>query len=214
MPRYQPWHDRELGYNHHNTRAARSRRGRRGRPVSKQHRTTPPAANSAPRRKRSDLDDLFQDLLSEDDKRRRYAVRMLSRHATSRQVADFLRELRNVQWQGKVEAVGVLAKLGDRVAVDRLKALVLDFNPRVRQAARKALKKLGIDRPFTDDDVVELVSYLEHPSWWVKTSAIKSLAALKDKRAVDPISQCLLDEDPTVCEAARHALEELKRDGK
>jgi len=125
-----------------------------------------------------------------------------------------MRTLRDVQWEGKLEAVKILAKLDDKVALERLKALVLDFNPKVRQAARKALKKKGIDKPYTDNDVVELVSYLEHPSWWVKTSAIKSLAALKDKRAVEPISQCLLDDDLTVRQAARQALDELKRSGK
>jgi HEAT repeat protein len=153
-------------------------------------------------------------LLSEDEKRRMYASRTLARHASSRQVADFLRSLRDVQWQGKIEGVKILGKLGDKLSVERLKTLVLDFNPRVRQTARKALAKLGITQPFTDDDVVELVGYLEHPSWWVRTSAIKSLAALKDKRAVEPISQCLLDEDETVRLAAGQALDDLKRSKK
>ena len=139
---------------------------------------------------------------------------MLVKHATSRQVADFVRSLREIQWQGKIEAVKILGKTNDPVSVQRLKALVLDFNPRVRQAARKALGKLGITQPFTDDDVVELVSYLEHPSWWVRTNAIKSLAALKDKRAVEPISQCLLDDDETVRASALQALDDLKRSGK
>ena len=152
--------------------------------------------------------------MSEDEKRRRYAVRVLAGHATSRQVADFVRGLRDVQWQGKTEAVKILGRMHDRVSVDRLKAMVLDFHPRVRQAARKALHKMGITQPFTDDDVVELVGYLEHPSWWVKANAIKGLAALRDKRAVIPISQCLLDDDETVRETARQALDDIKRSNK
>jgi HEAT repeat protein len=40
---------------------------------------------------------------------------------------------------------------------------------------------------------------------------MKGLAALRDKRAVDPISQLLLDEDEAVREAAREALTSLRK---
>ena len=163
---------------------------------------------------RGDKKDLFLDLMSEDETRRRYAIRVLSKSATTREIADFVRGLREYQWKGKLSAIRLLAQRDDRLAVERLRALVLDFNPKVRQAAKRALKKLGVEKPFSDDDVVELVSYLDHPSWWVKVSAVKSLTALKDRRAVEPISRLLLEDDECVREAAQEALAALKRDKK
>lgn len=158
-----------------------------------------------------DHEDLFADLLSGDQTRRRYAERELSRHKCSREVDDFVRGLPPFKWEAKLSAVKILTKIADKPGIERLKALMLDYNPKVREAARRALYKLGVKQPYTDDDVVELVSYLDHPSWWVKTSAIKGLAALRDKRAVDPISQLLLDEDESVREAAREALATLRK---
>ena len=160
---------------------------------------------------REDHNDLFLDLLSNEDARRRYAVRMLTKNATTREVLDFVHHLRPFQWIGKLEAVKLLRKFSDEPSVERLKTLVLDYNPKVRQAARRALTQLGVEQPYTDQDVEELVSYLDHPSWWVKTNAIKSLTALKDTRAIEAISQLLLDEDDMVRTAAKEAVITLKR---
>ncbi len=156
-----------------------------------------------------DKNDLLQDLRSGDAKRREYAVRVLSRNLDSSEVVQFLRRLRPNEWEGKISACSLFEKLGDTASVEKLKSLILDFNPKVRQAAAKALQKLGIERPFSDDEVAELVSYLNHPSWWIKTKTIKSLEALKDRRAIEPISKLLLDEDDTVRQAAKEAVESL-----
>jgi HEAT repeat protein len=158
-----------------------------------------------------DKQDLFRDLKSADERRRQYAVRALSKSVTAREVSSFVHNLRPYHWQGKLGAIKLLGKLGDEVSVEKLKAFILDFNPRVREAARRTLVKLGVTDPYTDDDVAELVSYLDHPSWWVRSNAIKALAALKDKRAVEPISQKLLDEDEYVREAAKEAVAALTR---
>lgn len=160
---------------------------------------------------RVDHDDLFEDLISGDETRRRYAVRELSRQKCSREVDDFVRGLPPFKWEAKLSAVKIFAKIGDQTGIERLKALMLDYNPKVRQNARRSLYKLGVKQPYTDDDVVELVSYLDHPSWWVKTNAIKGLAALRDRRAVDPISQLLFDDDEAVREAAKEALAALRK---
>ncbi|MEW6201556.1 MAG: HEAT repeat domain-containing protein [bacterium] len=158
-----------------------------------------------------DRDDLFRDLSSADPKRRRYAVRILAGKTNSLQVSSFLDKLRPYDWEGRLSAISLLEHLGDETAADKLKTLVLDFHPRVRGAARKSLKKLGVQNPYSEDEVLELVSYLDHPSWWVKISVIKSLAMLKDRRAVDSISRLLLDEDEQVREAARDAITSLRK---
>ena len=94
-----------------------------------------------------------------------------------------------------------------------LKSLIIDFNPKVRQAATKSLRKLGIDKPLSDDEVAELVSFLDHPSWWVKMKTIKTLEAIRDPRALEPISKLLLDEDEAVRQAAKEAVESLGKIG-
>ncbi|HOX28497.1 MAG TPA: HEAT repeat domain-containing protein [bacterium] len=156
-----------------------------------------------------DKNDLVKDLRSGDDKRREYAVKVLARNMDSEEVAQFLRRLRPQDWEGKISACALFEKLADDLAVEKLKTLVLDFNPRVRQTAARALQKVGIEKPFGDDEVAELVSFLSHPSWWVKTKTIKSLEALRDPRALEPISRLLLDEDESVRQAAEEAVETL-----
>ncbi len=153
--------------------------------------------------------DLFRDLARGDKETREYALRVLKRHADSKEAVQFLRKLKLNDWQGKIYVCKLFAKISDDLAVQKLKDLLLDFNHRVRREAEKSLKKLGIDQPFTDDEVVELVGFLSHPSWWVKTKAIKSLEALGEPRAIDPISRLLLDEDETVRHAAKEAVESL-----
>lgn len=159
----------------------------------------------------ADKNDLFRDLAKGDTETREYALRVLKRHADSGEVVQFLRKLKLNDWQGKIYACRLFIKINDDLAVQKLKDLLLDFNHRVRREAEKSLKKLGIDQPFTDDEVVELVSFLGHPSWWVKTKAIKSLEALGEPRAIEPISRLLLDEDETVRDAAKQAVESLGR---
>lgn len=156
-----------------------------------------------------DKNDLLHDLCSSDPKRRDYAVRVLSRNVDSKEVAQFLNSLRPHDWEGKISACHLFEKMADDLAIEKLKSLILDFNPKVRQAAAKALRKLGIDRPFSDDEVAELVSYLNNSSWWIRTKAIKSLEALRDRRALEPVSRLLLDEDDTVRQAAQEAVEIL-----
>jgi HEAT repeat protein len=158
-----------------------------------------------------DKHDLFRDLKSDDEKTRRYAMRTLSHSVSPREVAAFIRRLRPYQWQGKIGACTVLARIGGEESIDILLSLLVDFNPQVRQSARKALGKLGVKKPYTDDEVVELVSYLEHPSWWVRVGAIKNLALIRDRRALEPISQLLMDEDDTVREASKQALAAIKK---
>ncbi|GAG46477.1 unnamed protein product, partial [marine sediment metagenome] len=113
----------------------------------------------------NDRNDLLQDLRSSDDKRRQYAVRVLAKSIDSKEVTQFLRALRPHEWEGKISACRLFEKLSDELSVEKLKSLILDFNPKVRQAAAKSLQKLGIDKPFSDDEVAELVSYLSHSSW-------------------------------------------------
>jgi len=158
-----------------------------------------------------DKNDLLYDLRSGDAKRREYAVRVLARNMDSAEVIRFLRGLRPQEWEGKISACNLFEKIGDPPAIEKLKSLILDFNPKVRQAAANALQKLGVTKPFSDDEVAELVSYLSHPSWWVKTKTIKSLEAIKDPRALEPITKLLLDEDDTVRQAAQEAVETLSK---
>ncbi len=153
--------------------------------------------------------DLLQDLRSSDLERSQYALRVLLKNVSTKDVIEFLRGLRANEWEAKISACRLLEKTGDEKAIEKLKALILDFNPRVRQEAARSLRKLGIDKPFSDDEVAELVSYLDHSSWWVKTKAIKSLEAIRDPRALEPISKLILDEDEAVREAALEAVDIL-----
>ena len=155
--------------------------------------------------------DLFRDLGSGDENRRRYALRVLSKQSSPRDVLTFLHSLRPYHSEGKLSAIKLLGRFGDEASVEKLRGMVLDFNPKVRKAAVRALDKLGVKSPYTDEDLDELIGWLEHPSWWVRLSAVKGLAVIKDKRVVDPISRMLLDEDDTVVEAAKHALAGMKK---
>jgi len=156
-----------------------------------------------------DKNDLFRDLCSEDRKTRDYAIRMLRKNVDSREVVQFLRALRPTDWAGKVSACKLFTRLGDTLAIQKLKDLLLDFNPKVREEAEKGLNKLGIDKPYTEDEVLELVSFLSNSSWWVRVKAVKSLEALGDTRAIEPISRLLLDEDEAVRQAAKEAVRTL-----
>lgn len=158
-----------------------------------------------------DKADLFRDLKSGDSKRRGYAVRTLAKKIDAHDVESFLRKLRPYEWEGRLSAVMLLERLGDEDSADKLRSLALDFHPRVRSAARKTLKKLGVDKIYSNDEVLEFVSYLEHSSWWVKVQAIKSLAHIKDPRATEAISHMLLDDDEQVREAAGEALNILNK---
>lgn len=155
--------------------------------------------------------DLFRDLGSDDEIRRRYALRVLAKHSSVRDVLTFLHSLRPYHSEGKLSAIKLLGRFGDEMSVEKLRALVLDFNPAVRKAAVRTLEKLGVKSPYADEDIDELVGWLDHPSWWVRLSAVKGLAALKDKRVVEPMSRMLLDEDDTVVEAAKQALAGMKK---
>lgn len=150
------------------------------------------------------------DLKSPDKERREYAIRALKKNVTSREVIHFARKLKANEWQAKLSACKLLAHINDEDSVQKLKDLLLDFNQKVRSEAEKALKQLGHDNPISEDEVAELVHCLSYPSWWVRVQAIKSLEALGDHRAVEPISRLLLDEDETVQTAAKEALEALK----
>ncbi|MFH1539018.1 MAG: HEAT repeat domain-containing protein [bacterium] len=158
-----------------------------------------------------DKADLLRDLKSGEPKRRDYAVRTLAKKVDAHDVESFMRKLRPYEWEGRLGAVSLLERIGDEDSADKIRSLALDFHPRVRSAARKALKKLGVDKIYSNDEVLELVSYLEHPSWWVKVKAIKALAHIKDPRATEAITHMLLDEDEQVREAAEEALSILQK---
>lgn len=155
--------------------------------------------------------DLFRDLKSADEKRRGYAIKTLAKNVSAQDVEVFIHKLKPFEWEGRLNAVKLLEKIDGAAAVEKLKNLLLDASPKVREAARKSLKKLGIDQPYSNDEVLELVDCLAHPSWWVKLQAIKSLAHIRDPRAEAPISHLLVDEDEQVRDAAREALEVLKK---
>lgn len=154
--------------------------------------------------------DLFMDLKSDDKATRDYAIQALKKNVTSKEVVHFIRKLKPGDWQAKLGACTLLLYLKDEDSVQKLKDLLLDFNQKVRKEAEKALKRLGHDNPISEDEVAELVSCLSYPSWWVRVQAIKSLEALGDPRALEPISKLLLDEDETVQTAAKEALAALK----
>lgn len=154
--------------------------------------------------------DLFMDLKSPDKDRREYAIRALKKNVSSKEVIHFARKLKAGDWQAKMGVCKLLSYINDDDSVHKLKDLLLDFNQKVRDEAEKALKRLGHDSPISEDEVAELVHCLTYPSWWVRVQAIKSLEAIGDHRAVEPISRLLLDDDETVQTAAKEALEALK----
>ncbi len=154
---------------------------------------------------------LFRGLKSSDDKKRDVAFKVLKKHVTSIDVSSFIDELKPTDWAAKIGACRLLQVIGDDISISKLKELLVDNNPTVREYAGKCLEKLGVDAVYSDDEVAELVSYLSHPSWWVRAKAVEGLEAAGDVRAIEPVSRLLLDEDDTVRDAARTALEKLSR---
>lgn len=158
-----------------------------------------------------DIEDLLRDLKSTDKRIRDYAIKMLSKVANSTYLIFFIRQLHPAQWRWKVSATQALSKIGDELAIEKLKTLLLDIHPKVHNAAKKGLEKLGILKAYSNEEIMELISFLEHPNWWVRANASSALTSIGDKRAIKPIARLLDDEDEVVRETAKKSLSKFRK---
>jgi len=116
-----------------------------------------------------------------------------------------------LQWIGKISACSLLGRLGDAEAVETLRGPSRGFQPPGPPGRAQEPRETRRQETYSGDEVAELVSYLEHPSWWVKTGALRNLSLIRDKRALEPVSQLLLDEDESCAKRPAPTLEEINR---
>ncbi len=106
----------------------------------------------------------------------------------------------------RARTAAILGELGQEWAVEPLIEALYFYN--VRDAARKALVMIG--KPA----VPALAAALKHHHIAVRKAAAEVLKEIGDERAVGPLLSALKDKDWEVREAARAALEAVRRKGK
>lgn len=106
----------------------------------------------------------------------------------------------------RAKTAAILGELGQEWAVEPLIEALYFYN--VREAAHKALVMIG------EPAVPALAAALKHHHIAVRKAAAGVLREIGDERAVGPLLSALKDKDWEVREAARAALEAVRRRGK
>jgi HEAT repeat protein len=117
---------------------------------------------------------------------RRAAVEVLNRVADQRAIKDLLGALRDKDWWVRVRAADALGSIGGPKIVDAVLALLTDEDEFIRRTAVEVLNTTKDDRA-TD----YLINALGDQDWWVRERAADALAALGSVRAIGPLRKML-----------------------
>ena len=113
--------------------------------------------------------------------------------------------------EGNSSAAGALGKIGDGRAVEQLIKLLKDESSDVRRNTVKALGKIRDPRAI--GPIIEVLEDFSQDEFTrvaaVRWSAAVALGEIGDERAAEPLIKALGDEDKSVREAAKEALEKL-----
>jgi len=154
------------------------------------------------------VDAVLQLIKDDDEDIRRAAIEILNQTKDERAVAHLIEATRDADWWVSERAIDALAEIGSKRAVPRIVELLQSAPPRSVPVAIRALAKLG------DHKVIEtLLPFLARPEKEIRVEAMATLAKLADERRADAIRAQLQAQsalpDPTVAQAAHHALTEL-----
>jgi len=141
------------------------------------------------------------------EKRRATAAYALGRFQEPEGFAPLQEALDDAKAEVRVRACAALASYGDRRAVEPLiRKVETDKDRNARRAAAEALGRVPDER-----SVRPLAAALYDKEAEVRIAAAKSLAAIRDVRALDALRDRLpREKDPPTREAITRALEELK----
>jgi len=141
---------------------------------------------------------------NEDDAIRLKARKML-REIGKLVVEPLIRCMKSEDYIVRWYAAVALGEIGDKRAETPLIKALMDDKKEVRGGAAGALKYIG-----GPEAVEPLINCLENDEDWIaRRLAAVSLGVIKDKRAVEPLTQALKDKIYDVKEAAREALKNI-----
>ena len=146
----------------------------------------------------------------------------------NKSITQHIKALRDENWRVREKAAEALGKSGDARAIEPITAMLQDSVKDVRQAAAKALDRLGW-HPMRDENgasywvtknewaacieigapaVQSLIIALGDHNWRTRRGAAVALGKIGDARAVEPLISALKNEDE-LRNAAIDALEQM-----
>jgi HEAT repeat protein len=164
------------------------------------------------------------------------AAKALGKIGDASAIEPLIRALKNEVWAVQVIAGEALGEIGDAKAVEPLiEVLEKGADDDVRGLAALALGHIGDTRAIEpliksleDEDVrsnaawalvkigepavKSLIEVVNNISLLFREDAVRALGEIGDKRAIEPLNKALKDKDPEVCQAAKEALKELKKE--
>ena len=146
---------------------------------------------------------LFVSARDEDRLVRDAAIRSLAALGIS--VDRVAADLSAPNWQIRVAALSMLARLGDRSAVPLVVTALKDPDLRVRAEAARTAGAFGDQRALDP-----LIKALGDPAAEVRLEATFALGSIKDARSIGPLTGLLNDRDPQVSLAAAESLARMR----
>jgi len=141
---------------------------------------------------------------SEDDALRLKARKMLG-NIGSPAVGPLIKCLQSKDYVTRWYAAVALGEIGDRLAEEPVINLMKDEIKEVRRGAAGALGNIG--GPGAVDSLIECVR--NDRCWIARKLAVEALGRIRDKRAIEPITEALKDKIYDVKKAARQALKNI-----
>jgi HEAT repeat protein len=128
-----------------------------------------------------------------------------------------IQQLKYPDWETRCSAVTTLGKLGDKRAVGPLIRVYFDqssllsnyFYPSITQLLSVALDRCMLDWPYSEEArklVPDFIAALQHKNLHVRLNAASVLGRVGDKRAMEPLIQCLNDDNSDVVGCSAIAL--------
>ncbi|HEX3054018.1 MAG TPA: HEAT repeat domain-containing protein [Aggregatilineaceae bacterium] len=142
----------------------------------------------------------------EDGEVRSSAAYALGRLGDSRAFDELLNALNDSNKHIRLSALYGLAGLQDKRAVEPLLEMLQTYDDQeVRQGVIYTLGQLRDSRTFN-----VLVNALDDPKNYIRGLAVEGLAGLKDKRAIESLTQIMNGTVPDLAQKAKYALEMFK----
>ncbi len=139
---------------------------------------------------------------SGDENVRRAAVEFFKRVPDKIAYDSLVTMLKDSDWWVREKAVEALGKLKDEKAIEHILPMLDDAD--VRLAVPIALGEIGGEKA-----TCTLCDYLKDPDRAVRQSAVKALGTINNQKTLPQIKEAVLDEDPTVSEAALNVIREM-----
>jgi len=139
---------------------------------------------------------------SGDENVRRAAVEFFKRVPDKIAYDSLVKMLKDADWWVREKAVEALGKLKNAKAIEHILPLIDDTD--VRLAVPSALGEIGGEKATSI-----LCDFLNDPDRAVRQSAVKALGVINNEETLPQIKEAVLDEDPSVSEAALNVIREM-----